>query len=123
MLLVFRFLTYFILQQLSYDLQACWGTLQAKWLYLVDSLPAFKIQNALHTVLIPTSVVITLFHFLPFIVDYRSPDVIATFLSYSFAVLLFLAMLTLGSANRRVGDFSSSLSERWVLRSILHYCF
>lgn len=81
--------------------KACWGTLQAQWLYRDTSVAARIVQDALHSVLVPLSVVITLQQCLPLFIDYRGADASITILPHAFAVLIVAAMLSLGSAKRR----------------------
>ena len=89
-------------------MQACWCTLQAQWLYSDTSVAARVIQDALHSVLVPLSVVITLQQSMPLFIQYRGADATVTMFPHLFAVLLVVAMLSLGSAKRQNGQDESN---------------
>ena len=96
--------------------KACWGTLQAQWLYTNTSVPARMAQHALHSVLVPLSVALTLQHAMPLLVNYRGPDAAYTIMPHAFAGLLMVAMLSLGSAKRRSNADSGDDGIDYIVR-------
>jgi len=81
---------------------ALWGVLQANWLRKENAATAQTAESALLSVLVPLSVSLTLFHMVPFFLEYKGPDWTAKSMPYVFCGLLTSSMLSLGSSKRSV---------------------
>jgi hypothetical protein len=72
-------------------------------LYTEPAAASQAAEHVLHSLLVPLSVGLTVQHLAPVIVEYRGPDVTASMLPHLFAILLVVAMLTLGRVERHNG--------------------